>query len=204
MEGIGSMYLTRCIADFHKQYPSIQIELITDTRLLDMTRREADIFVSFFRPRGKRLSVKKIGEFKIALYATVEYLGKHRNPTTVKDLEEHFFVDFIDEHIHIKENRWLSDILRPRHTAFRSTSLVSQYMAVSSGIGIAMLPSYVAAHNKNLRPVLPNYFSIRDIWLSVHEDILHIGRIKAVINFLDKRIAADRNFLMLSRAQSKT
>jgi DNA-binding transcriptional LysR family regulator len=77
-------------------------------------------------------------------------------------------------------------------------------MAVSSGIGIAMLPSYVAAHNKNLRPVLPNYFSIRDIWLSVHEDILHIGRIKAVINFLDKRIAADRNFLMLSRAQSKT
>jgi DNA-binding transcriptional LysR family regulator len=203
VEGIGSMYLTRCIADFHKQYPSIQIELITDTRLLDMTRREADIFVSFFRPRGKRLSVKKIGEFKIALYATAEYLGKHHNPTTVKDLEEHVFVDFIDEHIHIKENRWLSDILRPTHTAFRSTSLVSQYMAVSSGIGIAMLPSYVAAHNKELRPVLPSYFSIRDIWLSVHEDILHIGRIKAVMNFLDKRIAADRNFLMLSRAQSK-
>jgi hypothetical protein len=67
-----------------------------------------------------------------------------------------------------------------------------------------MLPSYVAAHNKDLRPVLPSYFSIRDIWLSVHEDILHIGRIKAVMNFLDKRIAADRNFLMLSRAQNKT
>jgi DNA-binding transcriptional LysR family regulator len=201
MEGIGSMYLTRCIADFHKQYPSIQIELITDTRLLDMTRREADIFVSFFKPRGKRLSVKKIGEFKIALYAIAEYLGKHRAPTTVKDLEEHVFIDFIDEHIHIKENRWLSDILRPVHTAFRSTSLVSQYMAVSSGIGIAMLPSFVAAHNKDLRPVLPSYFSIRDIWLSVHEDILHIGRIKAVMNFLDKRIAADRNFLMLSSKQ---
>src|SRR6266404_5266855 len=201
MEGIGSMYLTRCIADFHKQYPSIQIELITDTRLLDMTRREADIFVSFFKPRGKRLSVKKIGEFKIALYAIAEYLGKHRHPITVKDLEEHVFVDFIDEHIHIKENRWLSDILRPQHTAFRSTSLVSQYIAVSSGIGIAMLPSYVAAHNRDLRSVMPSYFSIRDIWLSVHEDILHIGRIKAVMNFLDKRIAADRNFLMLSSKQ---
>jgi DNA-binding transcriptional LysR family regulator len=201
MEGIGSMYLTPCIADFHKQYPSIQVELITDTRLLDMTRREADIFVTFFKPRGNRLSVKKLGEFKIALYATAEYLGRHRNPTTVKDLEGHIFVDFIDEHIHIKENRWLSDILRPVHTAFRSTSLVSQYMAVSSGIGIAMLPSFVAAHNKDLRPVLPSYFSIRDIWLSVHEDILHIGRIKAVMNFLDKRIAADRNFLMLSSKQ---
>lgn len=203
MEGIGSMYLTRCVADFHKQYPSIQIELITDTRLLDMTRREADIFVSFFRPQGKRLSVKKIGEFKIALYASSEYLEAHRNPTTVKDLEDHVFVDFIDEHIHIRENRWLSDILRPTHTAFRSTSLVSQYMAVSDGIGIAMLPSFVAAHNKDLRPVMPRYFSVRDIWLSVHEDLLHIGRIRAVMNFLDKRIAADRNFLMLGRAQGK-
>jgi DNA-binding transcriptional LysR family regulator len=77
-------------------------------------------------------------------------------------------------------------------------------MAASSGIGIAMLPSYVAAHNRHLRPVLPNYFSVRDIWLSVHEDILHVGRIKAVMNFLDKRIVADRNFLMLSRAHSKT
>jgi len=204
MEGIGSMYLTRCIADFHKQYPSIQVELITDTRLLDMTRREADIFVSFFRPRGKRLSVKKLGEFKIALYATAEYFAKHGHPATVKDLDDHVFVDFIDEHIHIKENRWLSDILRPSHTAFRSTSLVSQYIAVSSGIGIAMLPSYVAAHNKDLRPVLPGYFSVRDIWLSVHEDILHIGRIKAVMNFLEKRTAADRNFLMLNRPQGKT
>src|ERR1700761_9206926 len=30
MEGIGSMYLTRCMADFNKVYPSIQVELITD------------------------------------------------------------------------------------------------------------------------------------------------------------------------------
>ena len=64
-----------------------------------------------------------------------------------------------------------------------------------------MLPSYVAAHNKDLRAVLPEYFSIRDIWLSVHEDILHIGRIKAVMSFLEKRVATDRNFLMLTRTQ---
>ena len=38
MEGIGSMYLTACMADFNRLYPSIQVELITDTRLLDMTR----------------------------------------------------------------------------------------------------------------------------------------------------------------------
>ncbi len=199
MEGIGSMYLTKCMADFNKVYPSIQVELITDTRLLDMTRREADIFVSFFRPKGRRLSVKKIGEFKIFLYASNEYLQRHPKPVDLKDLDNHEFIDFIDEHIHIKENRWLSDILRPAHVVFKSTSLVSQFVAASGGLGIAMLPSYVAAHNRDLRPVLPNYFSIRDIWLSAHEDLLHIRRVKAVIGFLEKRVAADREFLLSAK-----
>jgi DNA-binding transcriptional LysR family regulator len=199
MEGIGSMYLTACMAEFNRSYPSIQVELITDTRLLDMTRREADIFISFFKPKGRRLSVKKIGEFRIFLYASSSYLQLRSAPTNLKDLEEHGFIDFIDEHILIKENRWLSDIVRPRHVVFRSTSLISQYVAASRGLGIAMLPSYVATHNRDLRPILPSYFSVRDIWLSAHEDLLHIGRIKAVMNFLEKRVAADRDYLRSAR-----
>jgi DNA-binding transcriptional LysR family regulator len=204
MEGIGSMYLTACMAAFSKSYPSIQVELITDTRLLDMTRREADIFISFFRPKGRRLSVKKIGEFKTFLYASNAYLQRQPMPSDLKDLDSHDFIDFIDEHIHIKENRWLSDILRPAHVVFRSTSLISQYVAASSGLGIAMLPSYVAAQNRDLRPVLPSYFSVRDIWLSAHEDLLHIARIKAVLAFLEKRVAADADFLMSPGLRSKS
>ncbi|MCG6206114.1 LysR family transcriptional regulator [Rhodopseudomonas sp. HC1] len=196
MEGIGSFYLTRCIADFNRIYPSIQIELITDTRLLDLSRREADIFVSFFRPQGKRLSIKKVGEFRISLYASDAYFGGRCAPTTVKELETHAFIDFIEDYIYSKENRWLSDVLRPPHTIFRSTSLVAQSIAVSEGQGIAMLPSYVASANPTLRPVMPELFTTRDIWLSVHEDLLHIARIKAVTSFLEKRIETDREFLI--------
>ncbi len=76
---------------------------------------------------------------------------------------------------------------------------MSQYVAASSGLGVAMLPSYVAAHNRDLRPVLPRCFSTRDIWLSVHEDLLHVGRIKAVTGFLEKRVAADREFLLSAK-----
>lgn len=203
MEGIGSFYLTRCIGDFNKIYPSIQVELITDTRLLDLSRREADIFVSFFRPQGKRLSIKKVGEFKISLYASNVYFDSHDYPKTIKELESHAFIDFIEDHIYSKENRWLSDILRPAHTIFRSTSLVAQYIAVSGGQGIAMLPSYVAAGAKDLRPVMPELFTMRDIWISVHEDLLHIARIKAVTAFLEKRIEADKVFLTSVRGKGK-
>jgi DNA-binding transcriptional LysR family regulator len=203
MEGIGSLYLTRCVGDFNKRYPSIQIELITDTRLLDLTRREADIFVSFFKPSAKRLSVRKAGEFKISLYASRHYFDDRSQPKTMKELENQTFIDFIDEHIHARENLWLSDILRPKHFSFRSTSLVAQYIAISTGQGIGMLPSFVAAHNRELRPVMPELFTVRDIWISAHEDLMHISRIKAVLSFLEKRISADRDFLMNVKTRKK-
>ena len=203
MEGIGSFYLTKCIGDFNRLFPSIQVDLITDTRLLDLSRREADIFVSFFRPQGKRLSVRKVGEFKISLYSSSGYFDDRPYPKTLKELESQPFIDFIEESIYSKENRWLSDILRPTRTVFRSTSLVAQYMAVSNGQGIAMLPSYVAAHDRDLRPVMPELFSMRDIWLSVHEDLLQIARIKAVTAFLERRVEADKTFLTSVRGKER-
>ena len=153
------------------------------------------------RTRNVR-SCWKVGEFKISLYASNGYFNEHDYPKTVKELESHAFIDFIEDHIYSKENRWLSDILRPAHTIFRSTSLVAQYVAVSEGQGIAMLPSYVAASAGDLRPVMPKLFTMRDVWLSVHEDLLHIARIKAVTAFLERRIEADKIFLHSIKGKS--
>lgn len=203
MEGIGSLYLTRLFGDFNKRYPGVQVELITDYRMLDLSRREADVFISFFKPVGKRLSVKKIGEFKVSLFASKRYLAERGNPVSIEELDDHVFVDFIDELVHVRENRWLSDILRPRQIAFRSTSLVAQYLYVSNHQAIAMLPSFVAANNPELLPVMPELFTVRDIWISVHEDLLHITRIKVILSFLEKRIAEDRDFLMPPGTQSE-
>ena len=154
MEGIGSMYLTKCMADFNKVYPSIQVELITDTRLLDMTRREADIFVSFFRPKGRRFSVKKIGDFQ-DLSVRLERLSAAaiREPADLKDLDNARVHRFHRRaHPHQGKSLAFRYSAGRAHVVFKSTSLVSQFVAVSSGLGIAMLPSYVAAHNKDLRP----------------------------------------------------
>lgn len=195
MEGIGSFYLAPRFKRFYDRHPSILVELVTASRWISLSRREADIFISFPKPEGRRLAARKIGEFRVSLFAASAYLEKRGVPQTKADLDEHDFVDYIDDLIEIPAVRWLADILVPRQVVFRSSSLIAQYTSACMGLGIAMLPSFVAAHNPDLAPVLPQLATTRDIWLSVHQDLEHVSRVNAVTRFLADQLARDRAFL---------
>ena len=117
-------------------------------------------------------------------------------PERKAELEGHDFVDYIDDMIQIQAVRWLTDVVVPRNVVFRSTSLIAQYTSASMGLGIAMLPTFVAAHNPDLKRVLPKLSATRDIWLSVHEDLLHTSKINAVIRFITDQVRRDQDFLL--------
>ena len=196
MEGIGSFYLGPRIRRFHRRHPSILVELVTAPHWINLSRREADIFISFPKPSERRLTTRKVGEFRVFLYASDDYLEQRGEPRTKDELDGHDFVDYIDDLIQIHAVRWLADIVRPRQVVFRSSSLIAQYASASSGLGIAALPTFVAAQNPALRPVLPNLTTRRDIWLSVHQDLEHVSRVGAVVRFLADQIVQDREFFL--------
>jgi len=89
----------------------------TDHRYAPQPAR-GGIFVSFFRPQGKRLSVKKVGEFKISLYSSSTYFDDLPYPKTLKELENHAFIDFIEDHIYSKENAGSPTSCAPRTQFF--------------------------------------------------------------------------------------
>ena len=196
MEGIGSLYLGPRMHRFYETNPSVLVELVTTSRWISLSKREADVFISFPKPSDRRLSTKKMGGFSVGLYAAPAYLEKSGVPRSKSDLDDHCFVDYVEDLVEIEAVGWLSEIYSPRNVSFRSTSLIAQYTSASNGLGIAMLPTFVAAHNPDLVNVLPDVSVTRDIWLSVHEDLLHIPRINAVVKFLEKQVTADRKFLL--------
>ena len=195
MEGLGSFYLSPRLQLFYERYPSVLIELVTSSQWINLSKREADIFISFTKPTERRLSVRKIGEFRISLFASEAYLKRKGIPETKSDLDRHEFIDYIDDLIQIQAVRWFADVFTPRQVVFRSTSLIAQYASVSSGLGIASLPTFVAAHDQSLCQVLPTLCTKRDIWLSVHKDLEHVSGVKAVTHFLSEQISRDQGFL---------
>jgi DNA-binding transcriptional LysR family regulator len=196
MEGIASFYLAPRLIDFHARHPDIMVELVTATQLLNLTKREADISLSFVRPSGSRVIVRKIGRFDLRLYGAPSYLRQHGTPKSVAELENHIFVDYIDDLVQIPAVRWLRDAIQHPHVVFRSTSMISQQNAAAAGVGLVVLPSFLGARDACLQPLLVDQLSIkRDLWLSVHEDLRNMARVKALTNFITELVKRDQDFL---------
>lgn len=197
MEALGSLYLAPRFVQLYKRHPSVRVELVTASHWINLSKREADVLISFPRPLGHRIASEKIGEFALFLYASPDYLEEFGTPEEPDDLEHHRFIDYIDELVVISAVRWLSDVQRRQETVFRSTSLVAQYHAAVGGMGIAMLPTFIAASDPRLVPILPEQIGVlRDFWLSVHKDIEHIPRVRLVLDFLKNLIQENADFMI--------
>jgi DNA-binding transcriptional LysR family regulator len=196
MEGIAAFYLAERFAAFNRRHPQIVIELVTERHLINLTKREADISVSFVPLAGPKLVVRKVGTFRLALFASSPYLQRRSTPGSRQDLEGHDFVDYVEDLVAIPIVHWLLDVLEPSTVVFRSTSMAAQQNAIAAGQGIGLLPLFSAKTNPKLVPVLADEVVVkRDVYLSVHEDIEFMGRMRAVTRFLSELFQREADYL---------
>jgi DNA-binding transcriptional LysR family regulator len=196
MEGIAAFFLAERFTELAAGSPGITVELVTERHLISLTKREADIFISFVHPDGQRLVVKKVGSFRLALYASHAYLALRGMPANRAELASHTFVDYVEDLIAIQPVHWLLDVLEPTNVAFRSSSMHAQQNAVAAGAGIALLPLFSAKANPTLVPVLPDEVKVyRDVFLSVHQDIEFMARVRSVSRHIAHIFDRDKAYL---------
>jgi DNA-binding transcriptional LysR family regulator len=196
MEGLASFYLARRLVDFYASHPGITVELITSTQLLSLTKREADISLSFIRPTGSRLIVRRIGRVGLHLYGAPAYLERHGTPRSVEDLKQHRFVAYLDELVQIPEVLWLYDAIGEPNVVFRSTSMIAQHNAAATGLGLVMSPSFIANGDPRLRRLpIQGVDAKRELWLSTHEDFRDVARVKALMDFVREAVERDQSYL---------
>jgi DNA-binding transcriptional LysR family regulator len=196
MEGIGSMYFSRKLGPLLQRYPELKLELVTSPQQIHVTRREADIFLSFFKPVGSGLHTESGGTFSLYLYGSRQYLDRCGVPAGVTDLEQHAFCSYIDDLVQLDAVRWLDEVIPHPRLAFQSSSMLAQMTAAASGIGLVLLPRFAVIKEDDLQPVLANTVSVqREIWVSAHHDLRYSSRIRPVIDFLVQMLIKDQAWL---------
>jgi DNA-binding transcriptional LysR family regulator len=196
MEGIASGYLARRLSALQQFGPDIKIELVSIPQAVDLNRKEADVFLSFFNPDARGLKSALFGTFSLFLYCSKEYLRRYGTPRAREDLDAHVFVGYIDDLLAINAVRWLDEVVTAPVMSFHSNSVFAQCNAAVSGLGIALLPTFVGEGVPGLKRILADKVSVqRDVWVSVRTEQSHLARIKAVTRFLKYIFAHDVDFL---------
>jgi DNA-binding transcriptional LysR family regulator len=196
MEGISAYFLAEKLVGFNALHPGIVVELVTERHLINLTKREADVCVSFVPLTGPRLVVKKVGDFRLGLFASEEYLKDRATPKSYDDLKDHDFVDYVDDLVAIQPVQWLHDVLVPENVVFRSTSMASQQNAVAAGRGIGLLPFFSAKKEPRLIQIMADSVAVtRSLYISVHEDLEYLGRVRALIRFLLELFRNEQGYL---------
>lgn len=193
-ELLGTHMLIPAMKEFQTQHPAIRFEISADVRLLSLSRKEADVVVRLSRPTQGDYLTRLIGSIGIGLFGSTEYITKFGSPDDVSDLGQHKLIGWEAGFEYLSLARWLA-AKAPDSGAYivRTHTMTAQLAAANAGLGLAVLPSFVAKQH-GLTRVLRNVPPLElEIWL------LHSGaslRVKAVADHISGTIAAAAPFLM--------
>jgi DNA-binding transcriptional LysR family regulator len=158
--GIGSTWLSSRIHEFLLLYPDIQIEIKLNDAELDLAMREADVAIRLHRPNQSEMIQRKLFTVHNHFYISKSYLADHGEPQSVEELDKHRIISFGEPvPSYLGDINYLERLGRPdsspRRAAMRVNAIYGMMQAARAGIGIAMLPDYVAQGEAELQRVLP-------------------------------------------------
>lgn len=198
-EGFGSYFLAPRIQKLKAQYPQLVVQLVAASAVFSLAKREADVAISVSRPPTGRLLVSKLIDYDLGLYAAPAYLEAASDIRSFDDLKGHRFVSYIGDLLHFPELDFLQQVVPGGTTSMESSNLVAQTRATLAGAGLCVLPAFLAREEAGLVQVLPDEVNLtRSLWLTVHQDLAELARVRAALRFIKDEVEAARVLFKLS------
>lgn len=195
-DGIGNSYLAACLGKLQQKHQGLDVELIAVPMYYSLAKREIDILITVQKPQAGNIITRKLTAYRLGMFATRDYLENNTGIRSRDDLKGHTFIGYIDDLLFDQDLSFMEDIAPGLTIRFRSSTVVAQMNAVASGVGIGVIPYFMAHREKSLVPVLPEVNIVRGYWLQVHPDTRHLARIRTTIDFIVEQTQADENLFM--------
>ena len=142
---VGQHLLAPMAAEFISKYPEVQFELIWTNRLIDVIDEGFDLTIRIGALQDSSLVARRLGQWRLFLYASAEYLKARGTPQNPEDLQDHDCLVMSDMRA---SNQWMLSkggiteqvVLTPRASVNDFDTLRRM---VADGGGIAILPNYM-------------------------------------------------------------
>ena len=181
----GVHVLSPVLAEFSQVHPKVEIELLTDSRLLNLSRREADLVFRIRPFTEAEVISRKLIHIEYGLYIRRGAPHPEAGDGTGARLitMDEAFSDMPDV-------GWLQRLLPRADTVMRSNSRDVQAALCANGAGLAVLPrplgdSLAVVELVDLGEPPPG----RDTWVGYHRDMKRLARLRALLDLVIERLA---------------
>ncbi|MCC6873500.1 MAG: LysR family transcriptional regulator [Sandaracinaceae bacterium] len=193
-EAMSAHLLPPIVGELRISHPGIEIELVVSNAASDLRRREADIAIRNFRPRGEDLVAKLVRESAAYLYAAPSYLERIGNPRTAEELAERGQVLAFDDSDTFKKGLHALGLpFRDESFPVRTENHLVQWELAKAGIGLCMMMEEIGDAEPRVRRALPDAKGFTfPTWVASHRELKTSRRIRVVFDLLTERLAGGR------------
>jgi DNA-binding transcriptional LysR family regulator len=143
----GRRVLVPIALRYMKEHPSVSLDVSFDDRYVDLVGQGVDVAIRMGQMSDSSLGARYLGFNPWVMVASLDYLDRNGEPTCMADLEQHACIVYSSVQ---GDDRWRisspggSVTSVPVKSRLRSNNLSTVLAATIEGMGLAILPTYVA------------------------------------------------------------
>lgn len=184
-EWFAGHVLAPVLAELTRRHPAVVPEVIASYRLLDLSRREADVafrIVPFSEPD---IVQRRLMRMAYGLYGSADTVRAMRDDPARVGL-----ILMNTAQSHFPDVAWLLERFPSSRRVFTSTSRAVQARMCLHGMGIAVLPRPLGDAVAGLQRIeMPDPPPGRDIWVGYHHDLRHMDRLRALLDIAETMLS---------------
>ncbi len=176
-DGCANFLLPQVIAGICDAHPGLEVQIVALPRVVNLSKREADMAIAVSRPETGRLTVQKLVDYRLHLAASRDWLDRHGPVTRRDDLRGKRIIGYIPDMIFDSELDYLAEI-GVEAPALASNSVAVQLNLARRGAGVAIVHDFAMPAAPELVHLLPGEVALRrSFYLVRHADDRRVDRL---------------------------
>lgn len=194
----GRRVMVPLVLRYMREHPHLAVELSCDDRYVNLVEQGVDVALRMGRLADSSLGARFLGTNPWVMVAAKSYLAEHGRPKKAREIERHTCLIYSSVQ---GDDRWsFTDAAGGSHTVsvrgpLRSNNLSAVLSACRAGMGLAVLPGYVARDSLNdgtVVPLLPGLaIPTQDMHAVFPSPKLVPGKVQVFISWLQQALAGE-------------
>lgn len=172
------------LANLQRKHPGLQLEISTVTRRARRYRSGVDIEVVVDKPQLTNSTLHPLRKYTLGLFATQDYMNRLGTPRSLDELQGHRIIYYPAHSLDVDALDGATDPLPECAGFVYSNSVEAHVRATLAGMGVGLIPVFMAGEHHGLVRILPEFSRRISYWASIRPEALRSPLVSSVLTAL--------------------